>query len=232
MLKKHILLSLLLMGGLLSTATHAASPALASQVDPGPARRTGAIYADLGLGYAAVDWHSALYAHSPELNNLFVYYKEGKRGGFIFGGNVGYQFDRSLSIEAGYYALPTLNVTHQVTTAHLPYLYTTSNIMYAAGKLSVPFLSKHFTVYGKLGVGVRSLRRTFLDEETKNISYTALIVGLGFQYYFKNNVSLSLQYLMMPSRFIDKVYEQIGSEGIETPDAHLLLASLGYRFNL
>ncbi len=224
MLKQSLCYSAVLVGTVLSSMAHAGGPDLmappvAASAPAAPAER--GIYADVGLGYAMTDWEKAY----PDLGIDFI---SGKTGGFAYGGDLGYQFNHLFSVEGGFYKLPDLKIGIPYSYEYDTLLTSTisSHLFYAAGKLSVPFFVNNLKLYGKLGIGWRELQ--YRASEKRSVSYSSVIAGAGLQYYMTDSVSAGVQYLMMPRRLS---HNDLAGE-TRSPAVHLLLANIGYRFNL
>lgn len=222
MLKQSLCYSAVLFSTVLSGVAHAGGPDLmappVTASAPAAAAERG-IYADVGLGYAMTDWKKAYPGDGID----FI---SGKKGGFAYGGDLGYQFNHLLSIEGGFYELPDLKIGMAVNESASWTDTIHSHLFYAAGKFSVPFFADNLKLYGKLGIGWRELQ--YEIPEKRSVSYSSVIAGAGLQYYMTDSLSAGVQYLMMPGRL--SANDLAGET--RSPAVHLLLANIGYRFNL
>jgi len=111
-------------------------------------------------------------------------------------------------------------------------------LAYVAAKLSVPVMD-HLNLFGKIGVGYRSLKNSF-GGTTVNAALPALgtsghywapVFGAGVQYDW-NNWLVGAQYLYVPGN--DAVNYGNANFGApdSAPEAHLYTGSIGYKFNV
>lgn len=236
MLKYLFLFSTLIIGSTLSSITYAGGPdsILPPVASPPPTAKVRGPYIDAGFGLAITRWDDAVKSltHTAEWG-----FNDNKKGGFVYGGDLGYQFNHLLSLEAGYYNLPHFNSYYIIRkngeiTDIIDWYHVNSDFLYGAGKVSLPFFIDRLTVFGKLGVAFHNLKRIAIANSLKaEPSYTSPLVAAGLQYYFGDSLNMSLQYITTPG-----MHDQVNGNPIhgyvDTPTAYLILLNIGYRFNI
>lgn len=182
------------------------------------------VYVEVHAGYADANWNrfrgiynTAALGHDP-------------RGGFTFGGDIGYQFMRNLGVEVGAFYLPRVSGTTGATPVGTTIPAgvgnrTTSWFAYAAGKLTVPVYD-NLDVYGKLGAAYRRLDNN--GAGVPNNGYWTPVFGAGIEYMATQNVSVSAQYMRLPG------YAAAATSNARavrrSPAADLYTLAVGYKF--
>ncbi len=178
--KKLLLLSA---AGLASLAM---TSALAGGPEPMPAAENG-VYVDVNGGYALVDW-AGNFSGSP------VSFGSNKNGGFTFGADLGYQWNRYLAAEVAWYYLPRVRFSDSRNNINGR---ITSWYAYAAIKLMAP-VSENWKLFFKGGVALRYLRAKengFSD----STSPVRPMFAAGIQWEFVQNWTANFQYIYLPS---------------------------------
>jgi hypothetical protein len=235
-LKKALLFSTLLIGTALSSLTYAGGPDnMAPPVaSPPPAAKVRGIYVDAGAGFAITNWADGIENLFPSVFSELVR-QDNKKGGFVYGGDLGYQFNPLLSLEAGYYDLPNF-ASYAVSSLNpnvADWYHANSDFLYGAGKLSLPFFIDRLTVFGKLGVAFHHIKRIAFTTSKEERNFSSPFVSVGLQYYLGDSFNVGLQYINTPGGY-DRVFHDpdptIGH--VDTPNAYLILLNVGYRFNI
>jgi hypothetical protein len=161
--------------------------------------------------------------------------KDNKKGGFVYGGDLGYQFNPLLSLEAGYYDLPNF-ASYAIWSYNsnlVDWYHANSDFLYGAGKLSLPFFIDRLTGFGKLGVAFHNIRRIAWGSDEENKYFSSPFVAAGLQYYLGDSFSVGLQYINTPGGHDRVFYDPDPSMGyVDTPNTYLILLTVGYRFNI
>ena len=208
----------------------AGGPMPAAEPPPPPVDYSG-VYVDLSLGYAGVKWGDATFGVFNGYNSAIDGLTSTKQadGGLTFGGDAGYQINKYLGMELGWYYLPSVDGNSDVA-AQLPEIRVQSWVAYLAFKVMAPIWGK-LHLFGKVGGLYRSLRykgiaNTFSGFGGSTNQYWAVMFGAGLQYMLDQNWSISAQYLYFP--------EQVKNEKVtrQAPKAQLALFSVGYKFTL
>ena len=161
--------------------------------------------------------------------------KTTKKEGFVYGGDLGYQFNPLLSLEAAYYDLPNFAscAISSLNSNVADWYHANSNFLYGAGKLSLPFFIDQLTVFGKLGVAFHNIRRIAWGVDEENKHFSSPFVSVGLQYYLGDSFNVGLQYINTPGGHDRVFYDPDSSIGyVNTPNAYLILFNVGYRFNI
>lgn len=236
MLKKTLFLLSLLIGLSLSSLTYAGGPDnMDSPVtSPSTAKKNRGIYIDAGAGLAMTHWLNRV----EDIHSTFdgtIITLDNKRGGFVYGADLGYQFNDLLSLEVGYYNLPNFNSTlfSPFVEEGYDWYHANSDFLYGAGKLSLPFFIDHLTIFGKLGVAFHNLKRIWTEYYKADVSFSSPFAAVGLQYYLNGNLSTSLQYIATHGT-TDIIFDTISPKRgyVYTPNAYLILLNVGYRFNI
>ena len=218
------------------TMTTAMAVTAASQADtptpigpPQPVDYSG-VYVDLAGGYAKVRWSdSVLGAFNNFDTGVEGVVTEHKDGGITAGGDVGYQINRYFGIEGGWFYFPRVEGVSDVAT-NLPALILKSWAAYFALKIMAPIWGK-LDVVGKLGISYRYLRYSDAASIVGGFGgqinhYWAAMFAAGLQYWLDQNWVTSVEYLHFPE------YTQGGKVSRQAPTAHVIVASVGYKFTL
>lgn len=193
-------------------------------------------YIDGDIGYASVDWLSPL--SFIEVGNIYFGSDSNRRGGFTFGGDIGYQVNRFLAIEFGSYYLPQVNFAHIGSDFLLLNTFKIDSwLFYAAGKLMapVPFID-NLDIFFKAGAAFRSVHiNSFIisEQATSGQSESNLnaMLGVGLQYHFTENFSINGQWLHVAEGGV-----RPGDTGLSTsfptPADNLFIFGFGYLFRI
>lgn len=170
------------------------------------------VYVEGNVGYAYNDWTDM------GINTALTNYGSGDKGGFTFGGDLGYMFTRHLGLELGAFYLP--RVRNAAGTSRI-----NSWFAYAAGKLMVP-LFDNFDVFAKAGVAYRQLRFSGAIAATPNNQYWRPVAAVGAQYVLDNAWIFDVQYMYLPGYF------RVTPTTRRAPNVHSFTFSLGYMFSV
>jgi opacity protein-like surface antigen len=188
------------------------------------------VYVDFGLGYALVNWKDA---STGAFNNFSPTVTGGTssngNGGFSFGVDVGYQINRYLGLEFGWYYLPKVKGNTDVMPALQP-LTIKSWAAYLALKGMVP-ITRKLDIFVKVGPAYRYLRysatgSTMSGFGSQSNQYWTLMAGAGLQYWLDENWVVAVQYI-----YIGHCAETAKITR-QAPAANLVLVNLGYKFSL
>lgn len=200
---------------------------------PEPVLNEG-VYIDLAAGFASVDWvhfgQGSFDGYSVVMGTGTVgSVTSNGHGGFTYGFDAGYQVNKYFGIEGGWFDLPTVKGTSDVSVV-LPSLRTSSWFAYLALKLIVP-ITDHFQAFAKVGGGYRSLKHsntatTVPGFGPTSTNYISGVAGGGLQYWFGDHWTIAVQDLYMFKNTSG------GSISRRAPGANLVLGSVGYRFGV
>lgn len=183
-------------------------------------------YFDVYAGYGFAGWgkftdngHGA-WAH---IGNIIP--SNRKRGAMNYGADLGYSFIRYLALEFGYFYVPS--VKGDDLSIATPYVY-------AAGKLSYPFLANDdLAIFAKLGMAYRLLDYAGGAQQgsyqNKRYSINPLY-GLGAQYYLSQYWRASVQWLQIPSHTQGAANSKKSSK--QVPRTDQIVFGLGYSFSV
>lgn len=230
MKKRHCLKFIIaILSAFWMTVGLAGGPTELSPLPPEPIDYSG-VYVDLAGGYAQVKWAgSTLGAFNNFSPTITGGPSSNGHGGATFGTDVGYQINKYLGLEGGWYYLPQVRGNSDIDPG-LPPLIVKSWVAYLALKLMAPIWGKLY-VFGKIGGSYRYLR--YSDSASivggfggQTNQFWSVMFATGLQYWFDQNWSVSLQYLHFP--------EHTGARNInrQAPTAHLIVGTVGYRFTL
>ena len=215
---------------------------------PAPVDYSG-VYIEGDVGYASVNW-SDFWAgvYTPEgsgrytqANNIVGNVRSGGHGGFVWGGDLGYQFNRYFSAEAGWYKLPAVEGDQGLAAFELNSncIQTRSWILYFAGKAAVPIWD-NLDLFGKAGIVYRRLHYSgnalgiaaVTVRLASDAHYWAPFLAVGLQWWFSPEWSMNVQYLHVPSYTSAEGKSAAGqmNNSTQAPKADLILAGVGYKF--
>lgn len=219
----------LLLLGAAGIASLGMTAALAGGPDMAPAPDSG-VYVGVSAGYAIHDIRSDMGSVTP---STAIAWNDRARGGFSFGADIGYQFNRYVAAEFGYWYLPDARATLTARPG-FAFLNTATTIksyaLYLAAKVMVPLYdsldvfmkgglayrnSTGVPALNAIGVGLRTTVPTF---ESKTIE--PMFAG-GLAYHFDENWSVNVQYTYLGS--VDRS---------QIPAAHIFTGGVEYMFAL
>jgi len=186
-------------------------------------------YIDGNVGYASTDWlNSGLFPSIvvPNFSLNFTNFKNG-HGGFTYGMDVGYLFNRSIGIEMGGMVLPAVSANYIINTIPNITITGVDNIsnwfVYSAGKFILPI--KNFDVFFKAGAAYRDVKFRGQDEHNNNLDLNGLsfIGGSGAEYHLNSSWSVEAQWMYVTG------YTNV-NQGIKVPAVNLI--AVGLEFNL
>ncbi len=232
--KKFLVLTAAGIASLGATAVIAGGPDM--MAPPAPVDYSGYyIEGDVGYGYS--NWGAF---EGGILNTSFAAPNPGtvtSNNTFVWGGDFGYQFNRYLSVEAGWYKLGTaagdtyVELSEDTDAEAEAGVQISSWMLYFAGKIAVPIWSS-LDVFGKAGVVWRHL--TYTGNALSNANFTTVIpehnhywapfFAFGFQWWFNPNWSVNVQYLHVPA---NTERREISAQA---PKANLIVGGVGYKF--
>jgi len=188
------------------------------------------VYVDMGLGYVNVDWSgSSIGAFNNFSAAVMGAATNNADGGFTFGGDIGYQINRYVGFEFGWYSLPKVTGLSDVTPM-TPALILKSWLAYAALKGMIPISGK-LDIFGKVGIAYRSLRYTGAASITSGFGgqinqFWSYVFGAGLQYWLSENWVVATQYLYFSDSSNTSFVTRQG------PAANMVTLNLGYKFGL
>lgn len=186
------------------------------------APRGSHVYIQAGLGYGFSHWSAAALADGAALAD-----QSGQAGGLIWGGHVGYAFNQAFAIEAGFYDLA--KVRYRTVSDSVRHTID-PNMMYIAARMKLPYSFDHMHFYAKVGPAWRYINRRAEGAEVTldSVNYATFVSGLGLMIDLPAQVTLGLDYFMLPVR----VLAGGRVDATRSPAVYLLVASLGYKFDL
>ncbi|AJC50464.1 porin family protein [Coxiella endosymbiont of Amblyomma americanum] len=187
------------------------------------------IYIEGNAGYVYHPWGSDVTTVPGILKNFSLISSSSRGdGGSTFGGDLGYQFNKNIALEGGWFYLPkaTFNTVDPGSFA------IKGGVAYTALKGMASIYGNTYA-FGKLGVSYTynwsSIALASSDlNSTNNVSscsnYWNPLFAAGMQYYLTPNWSVSTQYVFVPG------YRSASSNRFVTPVVHLLTMNVGYKF--
>lgn len=189
-------------------------------------------YLEANAGYAEHPWESdsttlfGIASHSSQLSGI----SRSINGGLTMGADMGYQFNRFVSVETGWYHLPKINANFDTAFFGAPLTSSiTAGLAYIVLKSAAP-VAEHVYLYGKLGTAYTynrvSARMLSSDSvgSTSRSSFWDVILAAGIQYCFTPSWSANIQYAYAPG------YRHASANRLFTPDTQLFTAGIGYKF--
>lgn len=242
--KKFLVLSAAGIAALAATGAYAGGPD--RMAPPAPVDDSG-IYIDVDAGWAHSDWANfwgGIYntaAMAPAGGGI----SSGGGSGFTWGADLGYQFNRNLSAELGWYQFRKVvgaqAVAVAAVTSGLTNVATRSWILYFAGKLSIPVYD-NIDLFGKAGLVWRNLSRSgpgmglipVNNAIPTSSHYWAPFLGFGGQWWLTHAWSLNLQYMHVPSysRSAGPSLTVTAANDVakQSPSVNMIVAGVGYKF--
>lgn len=176
------------------------------------------VYLGVGLGGAYSNWNN--------FENVNDFGIKADKGGFAYGGKLGYQASEHFGVEGGIVSLPDTNVSVNGFNTHGE---IDSWVSYVAGTIRASIIDPNFHVTGKVGGAYRSISHDgTLFKGVDDGSYGTVMFGTGLDYSLRaHNLPLSVgaEYMMIPSK-------DTGDQKNQAPAAHVFLATLNYHFAL
>lgn len=159
------------------------------------------LYVQAQLGYAQTYWKN-------HFGGVVTSSKHGN-GGFTWGADLGYQFNKNMAVELGGFYLPKATVNSNTTKSWAGY---------AAVKLSAPVMS-NVSVYAKVGLGYQHVKI-----DSAKTHHWGPAFGAGVDYDLGNNMFVNVQYM----RFAGKVKNGVA----EATNPNIWTAGIGYKFSM
>ncbi len=184
------------------------------------------VYIDTMAGYGFADWSGFTNdGHGAWALIGGINPSRHKKSGFSYGANIGYHFIRYLGLEFGYYNFAKISGDN--LELETPYVY-------AAGKLSYPFLANDdLAIFAKLGMAYRMLDYGGNAQQGayQNKRYSInLLYGVGAQYYLSQGWRASVQWLEIPKYTQGEQNSKKSSK--QVPRTDQILFGLGYLFSV
>lgn len=178
---------------------------------------TRGVYVDVNAGYASINWKD----FNPTRNFNFT---SNGSGGFTIGADTGYEYNRYLAFELGWYYLPQA----KYNTLNNINFKVQSWFAYFGLKLSVP-VSQRFYFFGKLALAYRYLKFRsspggFAPDGAHNLWRP--LGALGWRCYFGPNWSIIMQYIYMPGR------KSNSAGAVVSPSVNMITLGYSYRFEV
>lgn len=246
MLKKWLSLSSIA-SAIVVTAGLAGGPKL-----PPPVPCLPAIYIEGNIGYEFTAWDDEINLLSfrkpknmiPRISasGELIAVHHGK-GGFAWGGALGYQINPFFAVEIGAYNLQSVHAN-----AYDPRVFTLSHriklrnwLGYAAGKLLLPIIFfDGLDLFVKGGIAYRdgqfrddsydTVTGVFRGRETSSYSGFRPIIGAGAQYHLTQNWIINAQYLYIPDGNSRTQYDLVETQYLTAPQTHIITGGIGYLF--
>ncbi len=176
-----------------------------------------------GEGNFGAVMHNYVKNYNPAASSNY----DRKNWGWALGGNVGYQFDKFLALEAGFnYFLAAKSKVNQ-GSVFLPKSGDSVHPYagYVAAKILAPIVDQVY-LFAKAGIGYVRQSIPGLGKNAYHRSYWGPMFAVGGQYYIDENLSVNLTY----SRFAgDSTEAYLGKIG-PLPDLNAFTVGLGYKF--
>ncbi len=186
-----------------------------------PASFTPHAYAEVMGGYANTAWENT--TGTGDGTNAVLDYTKNDNGGFVWGGDIGYQWTSWMAFELGGFMLPTTDIT--VTPNQEPSSSgdIKGSIIYLAGKLSHP-IKDNMSLFTKAGVNYQDTRASdSLQFGISSNHYFGPFFGVGISYAFKPNLYAKVEY--------DRASGQADHSNDDyAPNPNIFVAGLGYSF--
>ena len=178
-------------------------------------------YVAANLGYAWIPYqhnigNSTTALQTPATQTLS--WSNGN-GGFVWGGDVGYQFNRNLAVEFGAFRFPI--TTAKVSSTQQQFNRFSSWTIFTDMKFIAPVFEQ-FAIFAKAGAAYYMMNAHPLNATAKqNDNQLVPMFAVGTSYAFRNSVVLDLTYTHLGSNY---------TPGITLPDVSALTAGIGYKF--
>lgn len=202
-------------------------------------------YVEGNVGYAYHPWQNDRATTVGLENQLGVLTNLSNiNGGFTGGIDLGYQFNRFIAAEGGWYYLPRASY-NRITTVTLPVGQTTfilpeglqvninSGFAYLAAKGTIPVCDQ-LDAFGKLGVAYAynnanvnvpaSLVNSPTVHTVDHSNFWNPLFGFGLQYTMLNNVTFNVQYNYIPG------YTAASADHFIAPPIQTATFGFGYKF--
>ena len=217
--KKHLILAA---AGVLSAASISIAFAGGPDVLPMSTVSHSGAYVEGNLDYAHRNWKDfddSAFGDSTATNTSNI------RGGFTFNVDAGYQFNKSWSLEGGWYYFPKAKATLGETAQNVKSWFT-----YGATKMTLPVYDNTY-VFGKFGAAyTHNKANTTLattdgtPANSTRSKYWRPMFAVGTQYYLNQNVSVNAQYMYLTG------YNKVSTRNFAAPVAHIFTVGVGYKF--
>ena len=181
-------------------------------------------YAEVMGGYADTGWKNISGSGDPQYVTLN--YTKNDNGGFVWGGDLGYQMTSWFAIELGGFKLPTTDISVVPTNGPSASGDIKGSIVYLAGKLSQP-INNNMSLFTKAGVNYQDTNASDAlssgSDGIKSNTYFGPFFGVGLSYTFKANLYAKVEY--------DRASGQANHNDQEyAPNPNIFVAGLGYTF--
>ena len=228
--------------GLAAVGTTAVMAGGADSMAMASASPQKSIYVDLGGGYAQSNWSdNNTNGFIGNANSSTYTPTSNGKGGWTGGGDIGYNVNQNVAVEAGAYYIPKIdaagtgvNVGGTGAVASTLGTQVYSWMGYMAAKLSVP-VADNLDLYGKVGAAYRALYynagpTAAFNNFTKDGSYWSPVFAAGLQYTWAMNWQVGGQYLYLPGNTnANNINTAFGAPNA-APDVNLYTAFIGYKF--
>jgi len=210
--------------------------AVAGGPDVAPAPADNGVYIDVNLGYAWHDWQNTL---GNFVGNIAAFegatgvtnWGSNANGGFAVSPDFGYQFNRFVAIEGGYWYLPQASASGTVTTpdGDFPVSGNIDNYaLFLVAKFMAP-VYENWDLFMKAGLAYRYSSFSGGNANFNNVGigvFTAIVPTFsgGVQYTYDQNWRFNVMYTYIASNSTGN------NASILTPNAHILTAGVGYLF--
>jgi len=160
-------------------------------------------------------------------------FKNGEAG-FIYGFDMGYQWNQLFSAELGYFRLPSMEYSvpqGSLIAANNTMKIRARYLAYVALKFNYPIIENLY-VSAKIGAAYLDTEVIFsfipVSRLPQKDDYWTPLFAFGLQYYFNWNWSLNAQYVFVPG------YARRPTTGVFTkapvPNANIVTFGVGYKF--
>lgn len=180
------------------------------------------VYTEAVIGIGRINW--ANFSQTP-----FATFDTAKRGGFIFGGDLGLAFNQFIAVEVGGIFLPRVRGVPPLGTLIFDsgQLKISSWIGYLVAKVTVPLVF-HVQAFVKTGLGMRQLfydGRAVNEQRLRPEEIFQPVSAVGLQTIFQKVWVISVQMFIMPGWLTTNSFG-----GSAAPSDWLYTISVGRQF--
>ncbi len=204
----------------LSTLAVASAVALAGGPVAPMHQPTTGVYVQGHLGYDQTGWQSMT---TNTLQGITFNYTKNANGGFVFGGDVGYEFSKYFAAEFGGFKFATTKVTVTPPTSAAQTGNLKEYALYGALVMAVPVFTPNVFAFGKFGVGYQNVSVDNTSPFLKSNNHVGPVFAAGLGYSFNMGLALTAQWM----RFSGKTDLKGGKFA---PNPNVWTGSIGYFF--
>lgn len=179
------------------------------------------LYAAVNLGYVNIPYQhriGGITTNDQTPANATLSWKNGN-GGFVWGGDLGYQFNRNLAFEMGALRYPIATAT--LTASNTQFNRFSSWNIYGAMRFIAPVFNQ-FAIFAKAGATYYIMHAHPLNNSAwKNDNQFTPLFAAGASYAFPNSIMLDITYTHLGGNF---------TPTITLPSANAITGGIGYKF--